>query len=207
MHGYFRTSNWHQTPSVWHSHSLHCDLCNKIGIKELKLLSWCTLMFLLIESVQQQCSFSPCHGFHLLYSSKLYTVYNVAAASEGWMIIVVDMMNRTAEHWLALSSYKLKWLWWMGKVLVEAQGNLNPSPVSFSLLHKCNTVTVQHALLSFITYSPLPPHPLSLISSFHKSLSATFSFCALLFFFSPLHFITQAWSGLIISVEPWFTLL
>lgn len=190
MHGYFRTSNWHQTLSVWHSHR---DLCNKTGTKQLKLLSWCTLMFLLIESVQQQCSFSLWHGFHLLYSSRLYTVYTIATGSEACMIIVVDTMKRMVEHWVALSSYKLKWLWWIGKMLVEAQGNLT----HLLFLSPCSTNAAQSLCNTHFPPSlhihPCYPSLFSLISSLHKSLCATFSFCALLFFPSPPFY--NSWHG------------
>lgn len=33
-----------------------------------------------------------------IHSSKLYTVYDIPAVREGWMIIVVDTMKQTAEH-------------------------------------------------------------------------------------------------------------
>lgn len=124
------------------------------------------------------------------------------------MIIVVDTMNRTAEYWVALSSYRLKWLWCISEVLCGSTREPNPSPVSSSSFHKCSTVTECPPLLHYIFTPPLPLHPsfLSLISSFHKSLFATsHSLPPLLF--SCLHFVTEACSVLIISVEPWFTFL
>lgn len=152
-------------------------------------------MLLLIASVRQRCLFFPVPWLSFIYLG------NIAAMCMGWMIIVVDTMRRTAEHWVALSSYRLKWLWWVSKVLVEAQEEPKPSPVSLTSLHKCSTDTECHPLLHYI----FTPSFLSLFSSLHKSPLATFSLPSPLF--SLLHFVTEACSVLIIPVEPWFTFL
>lgn len=116
----------------------------------LRLLSWHNVMFPLIASVRRGVR-SPCAAA-LIYPLGVKTVCDIAAASEGWMIIVLDTMKQAAENRVALSSLRLKWLWWISKVLEEAQGNL--TPLLFLLLqpHYCIT-----ALLSLITYSTPPP--------------------------------------------------
>lgn len=112
-------------------------------------------------------------------------------------------MKRPAEHSVALSSYRLKWLWWISKVLVEAQREPNPSPVSiFSLAQMLHSHwTPSSPSLHIPLDNPLLP----LISSFHKSPFAIVSLHALLF--PHLHFVTEARSVLIISVELRFTFL
>lgn len=108
-------------------------------------------------------------------------------------------MKPTTEHWVALRSYRLKWLWWLSKVLVEAQGNpthlLFLSPLStnaaVALLHYIFTLDASLSFLLFLLFSP------------HKSLILPHSFSLLLPSLPSFSF----WGAHIISVEPWFTFL
>lgn len=46
----------------------------------------------------------------------------ITAVSDGWVVIVVDMMKWRVAFRVAPSSYWRKWLWWTSEVLMETQG-------------------------------------------------------------------------------------
>lgn len=87
----------------------------------------------------------------------------------------------------------------------KCRGNLTHLLFLSSCSLKCCTVTESPPLLHYIFPSTTPPPLRPLISSFHKSLFAIVSLHAPLF--PHLHFVTEARSVLIISVELRFTFL
>lgn len=83
----------------------------------------------------------------------------ITAVSDGWLVIVVDMMKWRGAFRVAPSCYGHKWLWWTSEVLTEAQGIAARLPALLSLRHKQST----------LTKSPRHHHfPLHLIPPFHR---------------------------------------
>lgn len=82
----------------------------------------------------------------------------ITAVSDGWLVIVVDMMKWRGAFRVAPSCYRRKRLWWTSEVLMEAQGITAHLPSLLSLRHEQST----------LTKSPHHHHfPLHLISPFH----------------------------------------
>lgn len=65
----------------------------------------------------------------------------IAAVSDGWLVIVVDMMKWRGAFWVAPSCYGRKWLWWTSEVLTEVQRIAAHLPALLSLRHKQSTLT------------------------------------------------------------------
>ena len=121
------------------------------------------------------CAISPVH-----FST------GIAAVSDGWVVIVVDMMKWRRAFRVAPSSYRCQWLWWTSKVLMEAQGS--PGQLLFLLSSRCK----QHS-----HQEPSPsPFPSSSNFLFPWITFTDFRFALLLFAAGPC-------SVLIISAYSW----
>lgn len=83
----------------------------------------------------------------------------ITAVSDGWLVIVVDMMKWRGAFGVAPSCCGRKRLWWISEVLTEVRGIAAHLPALLSLRHKQST----------LTNSPRHHHfPLHLIPPFHR---------------------------------------